>query len=383
MKTAINYWFTIEPYVFIGLTNKCVLLYNTLDGVTLESDQEEVIELLRKMLQDGNSGVILLTNDRYKQKVVNDFISELRKKYMGDIIDVALSNAKPVQLLPYFNFPDKNEIYKKHNFSSLKNVLENLSEISIHVDAKTNLTKLIPFLQSIPGNPTFNIIGNIKEVTMYNEFLFYFDQHPSPKNILCHYNNAIELQPTFGNNFSYRVSVRFPIDMKQWNDSRQMLINQNLPVEYIFEVLSDEDCLHAEQIIDQFMIEKYRLTPVYNGDNIDFFEKNVFLTKEEILSTSMSIKDIFIRQSMNLYDFGKINIESNGDVYANLNHPALGNISTDNIYEIVHKEVDEGKSWFFIRNQAPCNDCVYQWLCPPPSNYEIAIGRSNLCHVKQ
>ena len=86
---------------------------------------------------------------------------------------------------------------------------------------------------------------------------------------------------------------------------------------------------------------------------------------------------------MNIYDFGKINIMPNGDVYANLNHPILGNIYTDSLYEIVHKEVEEGKSWLRIRNEAPCNDCVYQWLCPPPSNYEIAIGRSNLCHVKQ
>jgi pseudo-rSAM protein len=86
---------------------------------------------------------------------------------------------------------------------------------------------------------------------------------------------------------------------------------------------------------------------------------------------------------MNIYDFGKINIMPNGDAHANLNHPVLGNIYTDSIYEIVQKEIDEGKSWFNIRNQAPCTDCVYQWLCPPPSNYEIAIGRPNLCHISK
>jgi hypothetical protein len=61
----------------------------------------------------------------------------------------------------------------------------------------------------------------------------------------------------------------------------------------------------------------------------------------------------------------------------------LGNIYTDNIYEIVSKEIEEGKSWFRIRSHAPCNDCVYQWLCPPPSNYEIAIGRPNLCFINE
>jgi len=383
MKTAIDYWFTIEPYVFVGLTNQCALLYNTLDGVTIESDKEEVIELLQEIRKVENCGVVLLTNEQYKQKDINNFIRELREKFMGDIIDVALSKGKPVQLLPYYNFPNKFELYKKHNFSSLKNALENLSEISIYVDDTTNLTKLIPFLQSIPGGPTFNIVGNLEDVQNYSDLLSFFDQHPSPKNMLCSYQNVIVLQPTFENNFSYRISVHFPIDMQLWNRSREILFNQTLPFEYIFDVASNEDCLLAEQFVEQFEIEKYRLNPVYTGDNIRFFEKNVFLTKEDILSTPMTIKDFFTRQAMNIYDFGKINIMPNGDAYANLNHPELGNIEKDNIYEIVQKEIDEGQSWFRIRNEAPCNDCVYQWLCPPPSNYEIAIGRPNLCHVKQ
>jgi len=72
----------------------------------------------------------------------------------------------------------------------------------------------------------------------------------------------------------------------------------------------------------------------------------------------------------------------NGDAYANIHYTALGNIYTDNISEIIHNELEKGKSWFCIRNQAPCNNCIYQWLCPSPSDYEIAIGRPNLCHVK-
>ena len=382
MKAVTNYWFTIEPYVFIGISNKGVLLYNTLDGVILESDKNEVIVLMRETLQEENCGVVLLTNDRYKQININDFINELREKFMGDIIDVDLSKGKPVQILPYYNFSNKYEIYKRHNFPPFKNVLENLSEISIHIDSTTNVTKLILFLQSISGNPTFNIIGNIGDVTNYNEILSYFDQLPSPKNMLCSYKNVITLQPAFENNFTYRISVHFPIDMQHWHISRSILLNQTIPIEYVFDVSSEVDCQQVEQLVKQFRIEKYRINPIYTRDNIQFFEANIFLTKEDILSTSMTIKDFFSRQAMNIYDFGKINIMPNGDAYANLYHPILGNIYTDSIYEIVDKEVAEGQSWFRIRNQAPCTDCVYQWLCPPPSNYEIAIGRPNLCHVK-
>jgi pseudo-rSAM protein len=171
--------------------------------------------------------------------------------------------------------------------------------------------------------------------------------------------------------------------MKQWNKSMRVLLNQDFPLEFVFNVTSSDDYQQVEQLIEQYQIEKYSLKPKYTGENIIFFRENVFLTKEDILSTSMSIKDFFSKQSINTHDFGKINIMPNGDAYANVNHPALGNIYTHGIHEIVQKELDEGRSWLRIRNQAPCSTCLYQWLCPSPSDHEIAIGRPNLCHVKQ
>jgi pseudo-rSAM protein len=382
-KKATDYWFKIEPYVHVSIKNNCILLYNTLDGVFIESDKIQVIELLKETLQEDTCGVVLVTSERYNQKDIHHFIGELRKKYMGDIIDVTLSKGKPVQLLPFFNSPDIHELFKKHNFLSGKKVLGYLSQISIYVDHNTQIRNLIPFLQSLPGNLTYNIIGNLEDVTNYNELLFFLNQLPSSKKIMCPYTDIISLPATFENDFSYILLVPFPIDMQQWNYSRQLLFNQTLSFEYVFEISSLGDCQQATKLVEQFGIEKYQLKPVYAGNNIDFFEENIFLTKEDILSTPMSIKDFFVNQSMNIYNFGKINIMPDGDVYANVNHQVLGNISTHSIHEIIYKEVEEGKSWFHIRNQTPCNNCLYQWLCPSPSEYEMAIGRLNLCHIKQ
>jgi pseudo-rSAM protein len=380
--SATNYWFIIEPFVYVGITNQYVLLYNTLDGTTIESDKNEVISLLQKMLRKENNGVINLTNASYQNKDINGFIRELREKYMGDIIDMALSNAKPVQLLPYFNYLDRQELYKKINFFPYDDILENLFEINIHVDKRTNIATLIDFLQSIPRTTKFNIIGNIANVDNYYNLLSFLDRKSSVKYILCSYTNVIDLQPDFNNNFSYTISVGFPLDKQAWKYSRQLLINQALPFEYVFDVSSTNEYQQAEQLINQFKIEKYRFNPIYTGNNIQFFEENVYLIKEDILATPISIKDIFAHQSMNIYEYGKINIMPEGDVHANINNPALGNIHTHSILKIIYKEMGEGKSWFRLRNQSPCNDCVYQWLCPSPSDYELAIGRPNLCHIK-
>lgn len=383
MNTTKDYWFTIEPYVFISYIENKILLYNTLDGSTIESDKDEVVRLVKKIVEPQNCGVILLPGESFRNKYLNRFVTELRDKYMGDIIDITLSKGKPVQLLPYYNFPDKYVIYKRHNFSLLKNVLEHLSEINIYVDATTDLTTLISFIQSIPGSPTLNIFGNIEEVKRFTELLSFFNQLSSPKNVMCYYKNLIVLQPSYQNNFSYRITVDFPIDIKSWEIARDILLNQTLSTEYVFDISSDKDSQSAEEIINEFNIEKYTLNPVYTGHNLLFFKENVFLNRDDILSSKMTIKDFFTHQAINIYDYGKISIKPNGDVYANLNFPALGNICSDSIYVLIQKEIDEGYSWFRIRNQPPCCNCIYQWLCPPPSNYEILLGRQNLCNINE
>ena len=381
-KETTNYWFKIEPYVHISIVNSNVLLYNTFDGSFIESKDIEIVKLLKETLLKENCGVVLLTAERYNLDNIRKFIMELRAKYMGDIIDIELSKSKPVQIMPFTSLVNTQELFKKQNFPTGKKILEYLSEISIYVDYNTNIMDLNSFLKSLPNISTVNIIGNLKDVANYKELLLVLDQFPSLKKITCNYSNVISLQPEFVNNFSYSILINYPIDISKWNYSRRLLLNQSIPFECIFEVTSMDNYSQINKFIEEFGIEKHQLKPVYTGDNIDFFKENVFLTKDDILSTPLSISDFFINQSMNIFDFGKIAIMSNGDIYANVNYPILGNIHTHSIYEIISKELEEGRSWLRIRNQAPCNTCLNHWFCPSPSNYELAIGRPNLCHVK-
>lgn len=48
------------------IKSKHILLYNTLDGVTIESTNEKIVELLQETLQEKNCGVALLTHERYQ-----------------------------------------------------------------------------------------------------------------------------------------------------------------------------------------------------------------------------------------------------------------------------------------------------------------------------
>jgi len=50
----INYWFTIEPYVYINIVNKQALLYNTLDGKYIKTCNLKIIQILKEILCEKN-----------------------------------------------------------------------------------------------------------------------------------------------------------------------------------------------------------------------------------------------------------------------------------------------------------------------------------------
>lgn len=118
-----NYWFKIEPYVHIGISKNSALLYNTLDGVTIESYKADVIELLRESIQKINCGVVFLSANRYNNENIKPFIQELRKKYMGDIIDVNLSIDKPIQIMPYSIYWNKPYLIFIRNKTSQRSII--------------------------------------------------------------------------------------------------------------------------------------------------------------------------------------------------------------------------------------------------------------------
>lgn len=377
------YWFLIEPYVYINMINDKALLYNTLDGNFLETEDSDILLLLKEMLKKNNSGIAYLKGEIYNRESVKSFIEDLRRYYMGDIIDTRLSDNKPIQLLPYCNFKYEHEVYKKQNFTPYSNILDKLFEINFHLDMLSSIEKFMPLLSSIPENIClrFSIQENCDESKYFRKFI---ETYPALKCLSFSYKNLPKVNLTSLKNIQniqIRIIMDFPIDIVIWEKSKSIIDGFECAIEYVVDVRSEKEYDYFETFFHKNHIDAYQIRPTYTGENMDFFKKCVFLDKEDILSSDLSIKDIMANQAINIYDFGKINILENGDVYANIHHPKLGNIFEETIYELVQKEVDKGCSWFRIRNQHPCNQCLYQWLCPSPSDYELLLNRPNLCNI--
>ncbi|MCD7932594.1 MAG: hypothetical protein LUH15_15270 [Tannerellaceae bacterium] len=151
---------------------------------------------------------------------------------------------------------------------------------------------------------------------------------------------------------------------------------------WLFYVTSEEDCIIAENIIESFPLSNYTVKPLFNGRNLAFFEEHIFTDEDEIQSLCLSKREIHAHQNLNTYDFGRLTITPDSKIYTNLNLPPAGNLSQLNLHHLIYKEITEGSAWLRVRNNEPCNKCLYQWLCPSPANYEYVLNRTNLCNLK-
>ena len=136
--------------------------------------------------------------------------------------------------------------------------------------------------------------------------------------------------------------------------------------------------------VNENNIENYSIQPYFNGDNTAFFEENVYISKDDILCKEnvVTMKDVFIKQTINLNQFGKLFILNNGKIHTSLLRKPIGEFGKDSIHSILYKELKENKNLYKTRDKLiPCKNCLYNFLCPPISNYEKVIKKQNLCNV--
>ena len=230
-------------------------------------------------------------------------------------------------------------------------------------------------IQIIPGI-TLNIFGG--NIFQYPELQQLPNLFPE-KNIRYWFHYSNYQNTTIESIAQFNILIDFPVKRANLFSCIDQLPKEKTKLHFI--VSSVEDVESAQSIINERSIEKIELHPLYSEDSKLFFEENVFLNQDDITSETISQRKIFCNQTLNANFFGKLTILPNGDVCANPNSEKLGSMQEDTILKLIYKELDTNTAWRKIRTEKPCNKCLYQYLCPPPSNYEYVIGRPNLCHL--
>lgn len=422
-----EFWFYIEPYVYITKKKEFTLFYNGYTNEQYIIKNSEYSSLVSEIIDNENNlRVIKLTENDLNDLKIGKFVSSIREKYMGDLLDTAYIKTKPVQNIQKPMVKHNINILKEYQKYSIgeSNILEYINEISLYINnecclkcnhcdngfkqflcctknhdgvdnnIELSLEKITELLKIYKNTSLTNLNilgGNILNYSVLTDLIATLNKLNIEINYYVHHQNLINFNKHKLAQFNdekkhnrIKILIDNKFDEAEFINLNNSLHECSIKHEYIFIVQSEEDFNIFSGLIEKFSLVKYNFKPYYNGSNIIFFEKNVYLDYDQLNNIKLSIKEIIANHELNKINFGRLIIFPNGKVYANSNAESLGNIDHDDIIDIVYKELYEGRNWLLPRKKkAPCNQCIYETICPPISNYEYAIGKHNLCHIDE
>ena len=395
-----KHWFTLYPDTFLWLKGNKGFAYQAKNKKKFEFSITNKIEnICCRLLIPENLYTVELANEELNNEEINSWTNSLISMQAGYIsLNVEFAE-RPVSLKPILKVQDKKERYEwQHNEGTGGEILDNVHELTFYINGsehgsdefyKQNIFPLkncqtldkskIQFFIRNSLNQTLSNINFVGNVFMYPDFEMLIQEiekyHPLRSVHVMGQDFIDNIHQMNKHEWINRVQMNILIDSAVDLSSIKQVFD--FPVSITVFVFSEKDFELLENISDY---QNVRLIPLYNKENISFFEANVFMDKYEINTIDVSKNEIFMHQAFNTCNFGRLTVLADGSVYANVNAPVLGNIN-NSPYSLVYKEFTEGRSWFNIRDKAPCTDCLYQWICPSPSNYEIVIGKPNLCNI--
>ena len=395
-----KHWITLNSDTFLWIKYKIGLVYNTQNKKSyLFSLSSEIEVICQKLLRMESLYTAELTYDDLNNKEITSWVNSVVNIQAGSLFLNVDFEERPISLRPVLKVQDKKEYYMwKHNHGVGGEILKNLHDLTFYIngsdygnnehfcqsifplkDCSTlDGLKMLSFVSNSvnPFLSNINLVGNPFSYSDFEQFILNLSDYSIQCTIyLMAQDLADNIRQLKESKWKNHIQINILVD--SFIDLSIILKEICIPVSVSAFVSHEREYM---QFSNMFEDQSIKIIPLYNHNNLDFFEANVFIDKEELDTIELSKSDIFMRQAFNIRDFGKLTILPDGHVFANVNMPSLGTID-DSPYSHVFKEIVEGRSWFNIRNERPCNSCVYQWLCPSPSNYEIVIGRSNLCHI--
>jgi pseudo-rSAM protein len=401
--------FFIYPHIYRFTSGNKQVLYNTKTGTRIESDSADCKELIDEIYKPANLGVIDLIESRLNSQAVQPFIDRIIRLDFGRAIEAKPGSPRIINLLPILNLQDDVERLKNDDESDVgEKSLRYLNELNIYLNNRCDLNcphcnLYYKQTKSCCKSPTNTFIqpDTIKGILDSLAYSSLKKINFSGGNILLypHLDKLITLLKSYDFDFHFWIHIRNLINAnRDWDFAKEIIISFPIDSERIEKYINtsknnkkqtchffigDESQYNtAISIIESTGISNYQIIPVYTGKNRTFFEENIYLFKEDIFASPIPHRIIFCNQKLNSNNFGKLYILSDGEIKANINTSTLGNIYKNNLLEIIREELITNTAWRVIRKESPCNDCLYQYLCPSPSNYETIIGKPNLCHVK-
>lgn len=411
MKSKILY---LYPFVHINTKDK-ILLYNTLNGKFLITSVLVVKNIIYKLISNTNK-IIVLESDLLENSEIDEFLVKIVNLNMGYILDSFNPKKLPIQFINNLKIQKEIEFLENSDDRSVgEEIVNYLNEVVIYLNGDCSLAckscnygyrqittckkggtneeiewsllvRLLNIFNSIPIE-TIHIFGgnlfkysNLKNViSLLQNINFSVVFHINLQNLI---NSFEEINKEELGNIILNINVN---NYNNFNSNKLLDYLNNFSQNYVitFIVESEEQLDIVENISKNFDQSKIEIKALYNEHNIKFFEDNVFINETLLLEEKHNLHEIIQKQGLNSNFFGSIIIDYTGEAYSNSNSKSLGNLTSVSIQEIIFKELKNNGRWRLLRqNVEPCSKCYYNLLCPSISNYEIEIGKFDLCNIK-
>jgi len=360
-------------------------------------------EILHKVLCSERYGILLSENEM-EDPSVNKLIYEARETFSADLIETAYIEGLPFSFKPILdllNDPAKS-VSEENNKFLTENVLSYLHELNIYLDSKcihqcnhcrdaykqcAFCTKFEFNVMTIDDYETLfisishiglnmlNIFTNSTDLEKLKETVEIANKYGLNPNLYVNYLNVNkDLLGKTDKIQINKINILFDaVFLDKWE-------YRELSAHWIFIVKDEEELEKVFDLINRRHLDA-EVKPLYTEGNENFFKDNIFTSEQDIFEKPISKKEIFTRQKLNRNLFGKLSITPTGDVYANLNREPLVNIKHSNLREAIFKELKDGGSWMYTRDNKECKNCAYKYLCPSPGNYELYLKKDNLCNI--
>lgn len=403
-----TFWLYLEPFTFLWHKKDKGIIYNSVSYQVIEFHNTGLVQdIVKELLNINNLYCIEITEKQLSNKGLNNLVSSITQSNSGGLVRKNITHKKPVIIPPYPRvFLDKDYITKENTLavnenliglnifingdceldctlcsSMYKQVLHcTKSDHYIGIDLLENIFTQIAgydltFINLLGGNISkYNEIENLIDLIAINNkltFNLYIDFRNISVNFLKYFENI--------NNCV--LTICFHASSLEKINNNQIFRQINC-INYKFicylENRNEYDLFNS--FLNKYNIEEFSFIPI-NANNVSFKEM-VSISKEELNNVKLTRREVFVNKTLNSNSFGVLNILANCNVYTNLNLEPIGSIRNDEIKYLVYKSFNDSSSWFLTRDKVvPCKDCIYCYLCPPPSNYEINSGDYKICNV--
>lgn len=408
-----KYWFFLFPNTYKIVKGNKLLLYNTQTAQYLQSENQIFLKLIDQLNEKINLGVTYLSDEYLNDKDCYCLIEDSINKKIAGVQEITDAIKKPVLFVPILNLQRDVDKMIANNISFVGDRLKSyLTTINIYINSECDLNcpyctsyqkqykccskdekqhKLEPSdIELILEQTQYSSVSKVNilggNILLYQDWIELkqvLGKYDYEFHFWIYYKNLVKEENAlsgFVENDKIDVIVNFPLEEQVLLKLISQHKNHN-NLTFHFFVENESHYEFVKCLEDKYPLNNLKIAPFFTGNNYIFFKENIFTDKEDILTEPIMLRKIFCNQKLNSNNFGILNILPNGDVNANMNTDILGNIKNDLLSKIIYEELTKNTAWRKIRNDKPCNDCLYQFLCPPISNYELALGKPNLCHL--